>query len=134
MRALKILSLSVAAAFACAAAYIMVIHFSLPSSDEANGMPLWEVFSDPFVLSVAIPWAFFLGFVSFPFAYLALRNLRLVTSASFVFLVMLAEIAIVTPFSPSSALLGSVPTLALALLVCRFSGWRIFAYKTPNAT
>ncbi len=126
MRALAILGLCIGAAFICAFVFVAMLQLSLPLSDGAYGIPFPRIFSDPFVLWVSISGAIVVGLISFPFAYFTIRKLRLLTTTLFVFGVVLGEIVLVTPFWAWLGLYGSIPVLAGALLVCRFSGWRIF--------
>ena len=114
------------AAFMCAFVFVAMLGFSLHRSDSAYGQSLSQTLSDPFVSNGAILGGLFFGLVSFPFVYFTLRKPRLSTAASFVFGVVLAEIAVITPFRGSLGLFGSIPALAGALFVCRYSGWRIF--------
>ncbi|HVP65582.1 MAG TPA: hypothetical protein VMT82_11850, partial [candidate division Zixibacteria bacterium] len=86
-----------------------------------------ELFKDPFVSTSAIYGAALSGLVSFPFAYFAVRNRRLLTSALFVFAAVVAEILLVTPFANWWGFLGSFPALAVALLLVGFSQWQLFA-------
>lgn len=129
MRSLKILALCLGAAFVCAFAFLVMLRYSLPPTDEAYGAPLSQLFSDPFVFFGAVLGAVFFGLVSFPFAYLAVRKARLAPAALFVFGAVLGEILFVTPFLRWGGLFGAVPALAVALSVCRFSRWRIFATR-----
>jgi hypothetical protein len=130
-RALVIFALCLGAAFTCAFVFVAMLGFSLPPSDSAYGLSLSQRLSDPFVSNGAILGGIFFGLVSFPFVYFTLRKLRLSTAASFVFVVVLAEIAIVTPFGGWLGLFRSIPALAGALFVCRYSGWRIFEPLVP---
>jgi hypothetical protein len=127
MRAVTVLALCLGAAFVCAFAYVVILHSGLPPSDEAYDIPLLQFFSDPFVLTVAGFGVLLCGLISFPFAYIALRNRRLATSALFVVAAVLGEILLITPIALSYGFYGTIPTLAAALLVCRYSGWKIFA-------
>jgi len=127
VRAMTILALCMGAAFACAFVFVVMLKFSLSPSDEAYGLPWSRWFSDPFVFFGAIEGAVFFGLLSFPFVYFSIRKLRLLTSTLFVFGLVLGEIVLVTPFAGWLGLFGSGPALAGALLICRFSGWRMFA-------
>jgi len=73
--------------------------------------------------------AVFVGLISFPFVYFTIRRLRLLTTAAFIFGVVLAEIVVITPFDRRFGLGGSVPALALALCVVSLSGWRLFHWS-----
>ena len=127
MRALAIFGLCIGAAFVCAFVFVAMLQLSLPPSDGAYGIPFPRIFSDPFVRLITITWAVIFGLISFPFVFFTIRKLRLLTTTLFVFGAVLGEIVLVTPFWGWRGLHGSVAALAGALLVCRFSGWRIFA-------
>jgi hypothetical protein len=126
MRALAILGLSTGAAFVCACVFLCMLWFTLPPDDAAYHGPPFAALIDPFFLSGAIWMALLIGIVSFPFVYFTLRGLRLRTTATFIFGIVLAEIVIVTPFDRRLGMVGAVAALALALCVVRFSGWRLF--------
>lgn len=126
MRPLKILALCLGAALVCAFAFVVMLRFSLPPTDEAYGAPLSQLFSDPFVFFGAVYGGVFFGLVSFPFAYLAVRKARLAPASLFTFGAVLGEILFVTPFLGWVGLFGAVPALATALFICRFSRWQIF--------
>ena len=132
MRSLKILALCLGAAFVCAFAFVVMLRFSLPPTDEAYGVPLSQLFSDPFVFFGAVYGAVFFGLISFPFAYFAVRKVRLAPAALFIFGTVLGEILFVTPFLGPVGLFGAVLTLAVALFICRFSRWQIFATHPQN--
>ena len=104
-----------------------MLHFSLSPSDEAYGIPVTQFFTDPFVFFGAIYGGTFLGALSFPFVYFAVRNRRLLTSTLFVFGVVVTEILLVTPFAGWGGLVGSLPAFGFGLLVCQYSGWKWFA-------
>ena len=70
--------------------------------------------------------AVFVGLISFPFVYFTVRRLRLLTTAAFIFGIVLAEVVAITPFDRRLGFAGSLPALALALCIVRFSGWRLF--------
>jgi len=53
------------------------------------------------------------------------RRLRLLTTAAFIFGIVLAEIVMMTPLDRRLGMVGSLLALALALAVVRFSGWRL---------
>jgi hypothetical protein len=127
MLGFRIFGLCIGAALVCALVFVVMLHFSLPPSDGAYGIPVTQLFTDPFVFFGALYVGTFLGILSFPFAYFAIRNRRLLTSALFVFGVVLTEILLVTPFAGWVGFVGSVPALGAGLLVCRFSGSRWFA-------
>jgi len=127
LRVLKVLALSIGASEVCAFVFVVMLHFSLPPSDSAYGIPPLELFKDPFVSTSAIYGAALSGLFSFPFAYFAVRNRRLLTSALFVFAAVVAEILLVTPFANWWGFLGSFPALAVALLLVGFSQWQLFA-------
>src|SRR5208282_6582899 len=110
----------------CAFAFVVMLQFSLPPSDGAYGIPMRQLFSDPLVFFGAIYGGTVCGVVSFPFAYFAVRNRRLLTSALFIFGVVILEILFVTPFAGWVGLVGSVPALSVSVLVCRFSWWKWF--------
>jgi hypothetical protein len=127
MRGLKVFGTCIGAAFVCAFVFVAMLHFSLPPSDAAYGMPISDWFSDPFVFGSAICWAIVFGILTFPFAYFAVRKRRLLTSALFAFGLAVTEILLVTPFAGWRGLAGCVPALIVGLVVCRFSGWKWFA-------
>jgi hypothetical protein len=102
-----------------------MLSFSLPTSDAAYGVP-FAALTDPFFLSGAILVGAGIGVISFPFVYFTVRRLRLLTTAAFIFGVVVAEIVVMTPFDRFLGLVGSAPALALALCLVRFSGWRLF--------
>jgi hypothetical protein len=133
MRALKVLALCLGAAFVCAFVYVATLRYSLPRTDTAYGASLSQVFSDPFVSVVAAFGAILFGLVAFPFAYFTVRNRRLAPAALFIFGMVLAEILLVTPFWGWFGLFGALPSFAVALLVCRFSHWRIFTPHTVDS-
>jgi hypothetical protein len=129
-RALIIFVLSMGAALICAFVFVVMLQFSLPPSDWAYHTPVSRLFSDPFVFFGAIYGGIFFGIISFPFSYLAVRDLRLMAPALFIFGTVLCEILMITPFAGWLGLFGSVPTLVIALLICRFSGWQIFLRRS----
>jgi predicted membrane protein len=133
MRALKILGLCLGGAYVCATVFVLTLRFTLPPSDLAHNTSPLLIFLDPFVLTVMIPIALIFGVVTFPFTYYAIRDLRLRSATAFVLAVVLAEIVIFTAIKPRFGLVGTVPALAVALAVCRFSGWNIFAKSPANS-
>lgn len=106
-----------------------MLQFSLPPSDWAYHIPFSHLFSDPFVFNGAVYGGVLFGLVSFPFTYFSIRNLRLAAPALFIFGAVLCEILLFTPFAGWLGLIGSVPTLVIALLICRYSDWQIFAKR-----
>ena len=100
MRALKILGLCLGVAYVCATVFVLTLRFTLPPSDLAHNTSPLLIVLDPFVLTVMIPIALIFGLASFPFAYYAIRDLRLRSATAFVSAVVLAEIVIVTPLRP----------------------------------
>jgi len=133
MRAFKILGLCLGVAYICATVFVLTLRFTLPASDLAHKTSPLLIVLDPFVLTVMIPVALIFGVVTFPFAYYAIRDLRLRSATAFVAAVVLAEIIIVTPLRPKLGLAGTVPALAVALAVCRFSGWNVFTKCPANS-
>jgi hypothetical protein len=81
MRALTILALCTGAALVCAFVSLGMLWFDLPPSDAAYLAPPLAILGDPFFFSGAIVVAVFVGLISFPFAYVAVRKLRLRTTA-----------------------------------------------------
>jgi hypothetical protein len=126
MRGLKVFCLCIGAALVCAFVFVVMLHFSLPPSDGAYGIPITQLFADPFVFVGAMYGGTFLGVLSSPFAFFAVRNRRLLRSTLFIFGVVIVEIMLITPFAGWGGLVGSVPALIVGLLVCRFSGWNWF--------
>jgi hypothetical protein len=102
-----------------------MLSFSLPPDDAAYGVP-FAALTDPFFLSGAILVGSVIGVTSFPFVYFAVRRLRLLTTAAFIFGIVLAEIVVMTPLDRRLGFVGSLPALALALCIARFSRWRLF--------
>lgn len=127
MRGLKVFGLCIGAALICAFAFVVMLHFSLPPSDGAYGIPIAQFLSDPFVFFGAVYGGAFCGVLSFPLAYFATRHRRLLTSVLFVFGGVITEILLVTPFAGWGGLVGSVPALGFGLLVCKYSSWKWFA-------
>lgn len=126
MRALAILGLCVGAAFVCACFFLCMLWFTLSPDDAAYDGPPFAALIDPFFLSGAIAVSVLIGLIFFPFVYFTVRRLRLRTTAAFIVGIVLAEILIITPLDRRLGLVGSLPALALALCVVRFSGWRLF--------
>jgi hypothetical protein len=126
MRALAILGLCIGAAFMCACVFLFMVWFSLPPSDAAYHSPPFVFLMDPFFVSGMIVAAVFVGLISFPFVYFAVRRLRLLTAAAFILGIVLAEIVVMTPFDRRVGFVGSLPALALALCIVRLSRWRLF--------
>src|SRR6516164_9422075 len=110
MRALAILGLCIGAAIVCACVFLGMLSFSLPTSDAAYGVP-FAALTDPFFLSGAILVGAGIGVISFPFVYFTVRRLRLLTTAAFIFGVVVAEIVVMTPFDRFLGLVGSAPAL-----------------------
>jgi hypothetical protein len=102
VRGLKVFGLCMVAAFVCAFVFAAMLHFSVPPSDGAYGLPIAKLLSDPFVFLSALYVGAACGVLSFPFAYFGTRHRRLVTSALFVFGVVTTEI-------------GGWPSFSLAL-------------------
>lgn len=127
MRGLKVLGLCIGAALICAFAFVAMLRFSLPPSDGAYGLSTTELLSDPFVFFGALYGGAVCGVLSFPFAYVGTLHRRLLTSALFVFAVVITEIVLVTPFAGWGGLVGSIPALGFGLLICQYSGWKWFA-------
>src|SRR5262249_15670123 len=115
----------------CAVAFILTLQVTLPPSDLAYGGSIDSVFQ------AATLWGLIggsiFGLISFPFAYFAVRNLRLGSTALFCYGIVMAEILIVTPFANWLGAFCSFPALGVALIICRFSGWRIFARAGTGA-
>ncbi len=132
MRELKVFGICIGAGLVCAFVFVVMLQFGLPPSDGAYGIPITQLFTDPFVFWGAVYGGTFLGVLSFPFAYFATRNRRLLTSALFIFGVVITEILFVTPLVGWGGFVGSVPALVIGLLVCRFSGLRWFAQTGTN--
>jgi hypothetical protein len=126
MRALAIFGLCIGAVFVCACFFLCMLWFTLPPDDAAYHGPPFAALIDPFFLSGAIVLAVLIGAIAFPIVYFTVRRLRLRTTAGFIVGIVLAEIVIVTPFDRRLGLVGTLPALALALCVVRFSGWRLF--------
>jgi len=126
MRTLAILGLCIGAAFVCACVFLCMVWFSLEPSDAAYHAVPWAALMDPFFLSGAILVAVVIGLISFPFVYFTVRRLRLPTTAAFILGIVLGEIVVMTPFDRRLGFIGSLPALALALCIVRFSGWRLF--------
>ena len=126
-RGLKVFGLCIGAALICAFAFVVMLRFSLPPADGAYGLSTTELLSDPFVLFGALYGGAVCGVLSFPFAYLGTLHRRLLTSALFVFAVVITEIMLVTPFAGWGGLVCAIPALGFGLLVCQYSGWKWFA-------
>src|SRR6476620_7007660 len=105
MRALTILGLCIGAAIVCACVFLCIVWFSLPPSDAAYHEV--AALADPFFLSGAILVGGLIGVISFPFVYFTVRRLRLLTTAGFIFGIVLAEIVIMTPFDRRLGMGGS---------------------------
>ena len=132
MRALAILGLCIGAAIVCACVFLCMVWFGLPPSDAAYHAAPFAALTDPFFLSGAILVGGLIGVISFPFVYFTVRRLRLLTTAAFIFGIVLAEIVIMTPFDRRLGMVGSLLALALALAVVRFSGWRLFHWSAND--
>jgi hypothetical protein len=129
-REMMIFALCLGAAFVCAFAFVAMLQLSLPPTDLDYGrLSLSGLLADHIMLDESLLGGFIFGCMSFPFAYFSLRDLRLLTTAPFVFGAVLAEIVLITPFFGWPGFFGAVPTLAWALLFCRSSGWRGFVRK-----
>jgi hypothetical protein len=113
-RALTIFVFCIVAAFVCAFAFVLLLQRSLPPSDSAYGLPLSRVFSNPFVSGGAVEGAIVFGVTSVPFMYIALPQRRFLKGAFIVFVVVLSEILLVTPFFGWLGLFGSLPAFGLA--------------------
>jgi len=113
----------VAGAFLCALVFLVVLQLNWAPTGEDI---LTKVFSNPFVGGVATLFAGAPALVAFPFAYFCLRQRNLVTCSIFVFSVVLLEIAAATKLGDWLGFFGSFPALLVALLICRFSGLRVF--------
>src|SRR4029453_10071405 len=75
MRGLKVFGLCIAAALLCAFVFAAMLHFYLPPSDGAYGLPVAKWLSDPFVFFGALYGGAVCGVLSFPFAYLGTLHL-----------------------------------------------------------
>src|SRR5712692_9680366 len=128
-RTLVILLICFGAAFICAFVFIILFELSLPPSDAAYGKGL-SIFLDPFVLFGSITYATVAALIAFPIALFCLRGRKLLSSSVFLTAVVLLEIALVTPFKGWRAFHYSFPALVGALLVCRYSKYKIFADST----
>jgi hypothetical protein len=84
-------------AFVAALAFIAVIYFTLPASDEAHGQGFFTTLADPFVLTIAAPVATVAGLLASPILFFCLRRRRLAVALPIVLIAVLTAIAVTTP-------------------------------------
>jgi len=108
-----------AAAYLMAAFFVLVLKFTLPSSDAASSQSLSETFDDPFVRLVAISVATVAALVVFPFALFCLKDGDWLSQGVINIFVVAVFIAAVTPFAPAAAAFGSPVVAILALFAIR---------------
>src|ERR1039458_9764306 len=107
-RFLQIALLSVAGAFVCAFLFIVALHWSLPSTDAAYGVPLFTAVWDPIVLGAAVLFGVLSGLITTPLAYYCLRGRRILPCTALVFVAVAAEIIAVTPVAPAPGVFGAL--------------------------
>ena len=117
MRALTILGLCIGAAIVCAYVFLCMVWFSLPPSDAAYHEV--AALTDPFFLSGAILVGGLIGVISFPFVYFTVRRLRLLTTAAFIFGIVLAEIVIMTPLDRRLGMVGLTACACAGISRCQ---------------
>jgi hypothetical protein len=111
-----VIVLTILASWTCAAVFITVQFWSVPPTDLARAEPMWFVFLDPFVISVALPFSTLVGLVLSPIAIFTLRDRDLLRSGLSVLGATILYIAVATPIRPLYAVLGS-PLVSIACLL-----------------
>jgi|ERR1039458_7579464 hypothetical protein len=131
-RFLQIALLSVAGAFVCAFLFIVALHWSLPSTDAAYGVPLFTAVWDPLVLGAAVLFGVLSGLITTPLAYYCLRGRRILPCTALVFVAVAAEIIAVTPVARAPGFFGAFAVLVASLLYCRHSKRPMFLDSTDS--
>ncbi len=117
-------------AYTCALAYIAVLQWSLPPTDQAFGQDLSETLHDPFVWNTAVWFANAAGLAVWIPAFFAVRGRNLIVCFAVALASAIAEIAVVTPFLGPFAILGALLAITGALIWCRRSKARILRLRT----
>ena len=104
--------------FVTAFAFIAVIQFTLPPSDEAYGQGLIATLRDPFVRTIATPVALLSGVLASPLLFFCLRRRRLTVALPIIFVSVILAVALTTPFSQLLGLFSAYAALLLSCIVC----------------
>ena len=93
IKAVFLVLVSMAGAFAAASIFLIAIQLSLPPSDEAYGQGIFKTLGDPFVAAIATPVALVSAALATPLLYFCLRHRRLTVALPIVFGSVLAAVA-----------------------------------------
>ncbi len=115
---LLILLLAFGLAFLFAITWVIVMTFSLPSTDGAYGqMP----FADPLVFPIMSMFAGIAAVFTFPFLYFTFRSRSFPRAPLVLAGIVMAVILVVTPIQPALGFLGSFIAYFVGLAV----GWHV---------
>jgi hypothetical protein len=126
VRAFLFFIFNLLAAFACAVAFVAALHFTLPKSDLAHGVPFLRFLQDPFVLFGILGIGGLSGFVSFFILTLRLKGRPRYRCTLFILGIVLLQLIVFTPFLQYLAWLLSYVTYLVALTICHRSSKRYF--------
>lgn len=113
---LLILAICFALSYVFAITWVVVMTYTLPSSDGAYGQTPFE---DPLVLPVMSLFAAIAAIAVFPFTYVAFRDCSLPIGLAVLTAVVLIEILLITPISSFLGLVGSFVAYAVGLMIAR---------------
>jgi len=125
-----VIVLSMLGSYVCALAFIAVLQWSLPPTNEAYGQGLAGTLDDPFVRIIAIGWANASGVLVSVVAFFALRGRNLLACFAIALACVLTEIAVVTHFLGGLGFPGAFIALVGALIWCRRSKARILQVRS----
>jgi hypothetical protein len=118
--------LSTAGAYISALAFIVVLQWSLPKTDQAYGQGVIATLRDPFVQDVGMFWANASALLVALISFFALRGRNLFACFAIVLACVVTQIVVVTPLMGGTALLGTFPVMGMALLWCRRSKAKLY--------
>ncbi len=109
---LKLLAICFVLSFVFATMWVVVMTWTLPSTDGAYGM---APFGNPLVFPVMSIFASIVAIIVYPFTYVALRDRALPRALTILTAIVIAEILLVTPFNAFLGLLGSFVDYGIGL-------------------
>ena len=116
-----LLALSLASAYFCAIVFVVVLYYSLPSTDSAYGQGLLNTFGDPFVVATTGVIATVCGVMGFVVSLFCLRGRDLFRCGAFVVGTATVALLVLTPFVGRLAVLVALCIALFSLVFCRYT-------------
>ena len=127
--AFLLVMISFIASFLVGVAYIIITKIFLSSTDLSYNQNLIEVFTDPFIYTIAGTYIIISGIVYLPLVFYCLRRKNLRAASIVILGAIFFWIIVAVPFSMIVGLIGIYLISILALLFCKFARIKVLEIR-----